>query len=176
MEYEIHSRSRQCHSSGRELQPGEVIYSALIETPKGTTRKDFASENWQGPPEQCLGWWKCTIPLRDPNRVYWAPHSVIWSLFDRLAEDPTRADVRYLLALVMIRRKMIQLEETSRDDDGTETLVVNDPRNNGEIQIPVISVDRQRSQEIERELIELLFSHERPADETGIATESGVAE
>ncbi len=163
MEFDFQTRSKQCSQSGRDLQPGEVVYSCILSNDEGElTRKDFAAENWDGPPENALGWWKVQLPELDPNKIYWAPNSVILSLFEEITSEE-KADLKYVLALLMVRRKILRLEEIERNQDQTETLVLASNKDKTEYLVPVASMSSERVNEIQQELAELLFSHEPPA-------------
>ena len=50
MEYTIQPNSRRCAATGRELQPGERFFSALVEEDRQFVRKDYCRDAWQGPP------------------------------------------------------------------------------------------------------------------------------
>ena len=43
MDYEIQPNSRRCTATGRELQPGERFYSALVEEERRFVRRDIRS-------------------------------------------------------------------------------------------------------------------------------------
>ena len=47
-----------------------------------------------------------------PGRPHWAPNDVMLNYFERLLEDPTAEDARYVLALLLVRRRMLRVEGT----------------------------------------------------------------
>jgi len=77
--------------------------------------------------------------------------------FEHLADRPDKVDVRYVLALLLVRRRVIRLESTLTDDAGHETLVVFCPRNEQECQVVAMLPDDARVAEIQTELSTLLF-------------------
>ena len=101
MDYELQRSTRKCAKSGRDLAAGEVFYSVLSTEGSQVVRHDFAPEVWQGPPDGALGWWKAHAPAAESKakKPHWAPNDVMLQLFDELAEQPDRADMRYVLAL-----------------------------------------------------------------------------
>ncbi len=79
-------------------------------------------------------------------------------LFDELAEQPHRADMHYVLALLLVRRRVLRLEETERDDPARETLLLYCPRRQTEYKVPVVAPDDARADEIQQDLARLLLS------------------
>ena len=158
-EYEIQRFSRHCTTTGRELTPGEEFYSVLNEEGSELVRKDYSAAAWQGPPEQALGWWKSQVPNPNAKKVHWAPNEVMLHFFEELGDDPGRADIRYVLALLLLRRRVFRMEQEERDADGREVLGVYCPRRERSYQVPAAVPDESRVQEIQDELARLLFAH-----------------
>jgi hypothetical protein len=158
MEYERAHCTRRCAATGRDLRPGETIYSVLVAEGANLVRHDYSSEAWKGPPEKAVGWWKSQLPARDGPPVHWAPNDVMLDLLEQLADDPARADMRYVLALLLVRRRVCRLEDTRRDDGDDETLVLFCPKREQEYKVKVATPDEARTQEIQNELAQLLFA------------------
>jgi hypothetical protein len=157
MDFDVQRCSRRCAVSGRELQPGELFYSALIPSGATVVRQDYSLEAWQGPPAEALGWWKSQIPTAETKKTQWAPNDVMLELFDELAGQPDRSDLRYVLTLLLIRRRVFRLEETERDSSGRQTLLVYCPRRQTDYKVPVAMPDGLRAQQIQQSLAQLLF-------------------
>ncbi len=163
VEYDIQRCTRRCHATGRELAPGAVVYSVLMETGGNITRHDYSAEAWQGPPEDALGWWKATIADASSKRMHWAPNDVMLHYFEQLDGNPAKEDVRYVLALLLVRRRIVRVESTEKDAAGTETLVVYSPRNEAEYRVKVAMPPGEREVAIQAELSQLLQGGERGA-------------
>jgi hypothetical protein len=158
MDYEIQRCTRRCAATDRELQPGEEFYSVLVADGAKLVRHDFSVEAWQGPPEGAVGWWKSQVPRPDAKRVHWAPNDVMLHLFDELEQQPARQDMRYVLALLLVRRRVMRLEEEVKEPDGRETLVLYCPRREATYRVPAVMPDEPRTNEIQQELASLLFA------------------
>jgi hypothetical protein len=156
LDYEVHRCSRRCAATDREFAPGEAIYSVLIAEGKDVVRKDYAVGAWTGPPAGAIGWWKGTVPSATNKKVSWAPGEVLIGYFEELANDPARSDVRYLLALLMVRRKHFRQEAIEKEPDGSETLVVFCPRNEQTYRLPAVMPPNDRLAEVQQELLQLL--------------------
>jgi hypothetical protein len=109
VEPSIQRFSRKCSVTGREILPGEVYYSSLQETTTGIQRLDYSASGWQGPPEDCFGWWKSRLPLPSQVRIEWAPESVLIGYLERCLAA-ARWDVLQILALALARRRIVTLE------------------------------------------------------------------
>ena len=159
MDYEVQRCTRHCAITGRELTPGELVYSALLTEGKELVRKDFAADAWQGPPEGAIGWWQSRIPAPDSAKRRWAPNDVMLQLFEELEQQPARQDMRYVLALLLVRRRVMRVEEEERPPEGQEMLVLYCPRREATYHVPVVMPDETRIQEIQDELSRLLFAN-----------------
>ncbi len=157
MDFDVQRFSRHCAVTGRELAPGETFYSVLLPSGANVERQDYSSEAWQGPPEESLGWWKSQVPTGETKKTQWAPNDVMLDLFERLTDSLDNPDMLYVLALLLIRRRVLRLEDTDRDGRGCETLLVYCPRREADFRIPVAMPDAARVEQIQQELAELLF-------------------
>ncbi len=147
--------TRHCAVTERELAPGEVYYAALVEEGDGWKRLDFSVEAWKGPPEGCVGWWKARVPERNAKRRRWAPTDIMLRLLDALADRPDRADMRYVLALFLIRRRLLR-EEENTEESSPDVLTVYSPRLDRTWAIPVVYPAEERVRQIQEELTKLL--------------------
>jgi hypothetical protein len=159
MDYEVQRCSRHCAVTGRDLVAGEEYYSVLTAEGAELVRRDFSKEAWIGPPEGAIGWWKSRIPTPDAKRMHWAPNEVMLQFFEQLEAQPDRQDMRYVLALLLVRRRVMRLEEEEHDEQGRELMVLYCPRREATYQVPVVVPDEARIQQIQEELARLLFAH-----------------
>lgn len=158
IDYEVQRCTRHCAGTGRELQPGEVFYSTLTAEGAEVVRRDYSQEAWQGPPEGTMGWWKSHMPERNAKKLHWAPNDVMLELLESLESQPDKMDMRYVLALLLIRRRVVRLEETERDAMGRETSALYCPRRETTYHVVTAMPNEQRTAEIQQELARLLFA------------------
>jgi hypothetical protein len=158
LDFEIQRFTRHCAATGRELKPGESFYSALVSKGAQVERQDFAVESWTGPPEGTLGWWKSQVPTPSAQKVHLAPNDVMLELLEQWEAVPTRHDSRYVLSLLLVRRRVLRLEETETDDTGTEVSVLYCPRRDCTYRVPAVMPSDERAAEIQDELSKLLFA------------------
>jgi hypothetical protein len=158
MDYEVQRCTRHCATSGRELAPGETVYSTLVAEGGRVVRHDYAQECWSGPPEGVLGWWKGQLPARDAKKLHWAPNDVMLQLLEELEGQLEKGDFRYVLSLLLVRRRVLRPEETETDDAGNEISLLFCPRNEKTYRVTTHQPDERRASEIQQELATLLIA------------------
>jgi hypothetical protein len=155
MDFEVDRCTRRCAVTGRDFEPGESIYSALIVDAGRVVRLDYSADAWTGPPEASLGWWKSQSPTRDAKKSHWAPNDVLLELLDAEAA-PAADDFRYVLSLLLARRRVLRLEQTEKLPDGRDVTVFYCPRNEKTYKIVTEHPSDQRAREIQQQLSQLL--------------------
>jgi hypothetical protein len=156
LDFDIASASRQCAVSGRTFAPGETYFSLLQFNEGAAERRDVSSEAWQGPPEGAFAWWKSQAPHADAARPKLAPQDVLLNLFAELAEKPQELEFRYVLALLLIRRKLLKLEDARRDD-GHEMMLLDCPKLGQQFELPVPVLAPDRIEQLQSRMIDLLY-------------------
>jgi uncharacterized protein YbaR (Trm112 family) len=158
IDYEVQRCTRHCATTGRELQPGEEFYSTLVAEGARVARRDYSIEAWQGPPSGVLGWWKSHIPLRTAKKLHWAPNDVMLDLLENLELQSDKKDMRYVLSLLLVRRRVLRLEESERLEGGSEVSVLYCPRRENTYRVETTMPSDERIAEIQQELAHLLFA------------------
>jgi hypothetical protein len=115
--YQIQTLTRRCCVSGRALQPGEKYHSALLDEAGQLVRRDYAPESWSGPPPGAVGFWAGRVPTAGAVKRPAINDDLLADCFTHLdgATDPDRLNFRYVVALLLMRRKRFRFEETAGD-------------------------------------------------------------
>jgi len=166
LDFEIQRSTRRCAVTDRALEPGDECYSVLEAKGSDVVRKDFCGEAWSGPPEGVIGWWKARIPEVTAKKVKLAPNDVLLQLFDRLVDPPGQEDMRYVLALLLIRRRVLRVETpldfstpaAEQSNADSETLVLYCPKRDVSYTVPVQMPTGERVDEIQQRLSEWLIA------------------
>ena len=161
MDFQIKRTSRHCHATERELKPGETFFSDLVQEDDELVRRDFCEKAWQGPDASSLGWWKAMIPVVEGGRVYWAPRDVLLAYFDSLSGKPQHQPTAYVMALVLVRKRILQLVDSATSTEG-EVLEVRHARDNKTYTVPVVQLTPEQINQIQQELGEQLFMDQPP--------------
>jgi hypothetical protein len=115
-EYKVGRCTRVCHSQSRPLRDGEWYYSVVLESDEEFVRQDYSAESWTGPPENAIGWWKNRMPMSDEKKLVLAPPEVLIDMLRQMEAVPSRAKSRYLLALMLMRRKLVRSAPVETQD------------------------------------------------------------
>lgn len=158
MDFEVGKSTRVCAVSGREIRAGETFHSVLLRDGADVKRLDYAHDAWTGAPPEALAVWTSVMPQREgSHKPKLAPSEVLLRLFGELGGDPSQHDLRYVLTLMLIRRRLLRLEET-KSADGSETMVLFCPRDEQTYEVAVTTPAEPRVQEIQDYLTSLLFA------------------
>jgi hypothetical protein len=171
LDFEIQRSTRRCAATDRALEPGELCYSMLEVQGADVVRKDFAASAWSGPPEGAFGWWKSRVPEPHAKKIKLAPNEVLLELFDQLAEQPESDDMRYVLALLLVRRRVLRLDSPALPAAkplpvaGVQTMTVFCPLREATYEVTEVMPSDERIDEIQQQLGELLVSGAEPVVE-----------
>ena len=156
LDFDVAHCSRRCSVSGRALVAGEHYFSTLHMEQGAPVRRDFAADAWRGADDKAIAWWRSRVPDGNEARPKLAPSDVLLNLFAELAEAPAEAEFRYVLGLLLLRRKLVKLDETRRDAAG-EVMTLECPRREERFELRVAAPPTERAAELERRLVELLY-------------------
>ncbi len=134
--YELTRSQGQCVFTGRTLEPGEAYISTLVEAdPAGESsaaaalgfkRMDVSMEAWsQGHrPERLFGHWKSIVPQPNQKKKVFVDDEVLMGLLRRLAEadQPQRIAFRFVLALILMRKKLVRYDGTEKRSETVAVL------------------------------------------------------
>ena len=155
-DWEIKSRAHQCSRTGREFVEGEFFYTLLIREGEGFRREDLSEEAWKERNDniQPFSFWRSKYDPPAPPPAEPLPRDNAEGLLRRLIQenDPAYANVRYILALMLERKRVIRPLESSDDD-----MLVYEHLSTGETLVlanPKLSFDR--IPEVQREVSDLL--------------------
>ena len=186
--WHIRSRARACAATERPFEDGEKIMTALFPDPEssGYLRKDFSMEAWKAhtaEDEKAFCFWKTVYhaPVAGAEKQDAFKKESPEELLRRLVEEEEEhtENVRYILAVMLERKKVLRETDTQRTPSGI--LRVYEHRKLGDVFIvrdPDIPLDQV--EKVQEEVIVLLESggriveeepefpaeHETPGDDT----------
>jgi hypothetical protein len=116
-EYQIQPSTRHCAVTGRELQPGEKCFTVLLDDGGTLVRRDYSADAWQGPPEGAFSFWAGRVANPEVRRKAVIDDDLLLDCFRRLdgEADPGRVRFRYVVALLLMRRRRLKFEEARRE-------------------------------------------------------------
>jgi hypothetical protein len=158
------------------LIPGDVYFSALVVAGNDFARQDYSVAAWQGPPEECIGWWRSRIPTRENLQPRLAPTDVILNIFEALEDRPAEMTFRYLLGLLLLRRKVLRREDARRDSTGREILTMHCQRRQKDYDLVVAEPEPEHAAKLQEQLVKLLYASSETDTRLQATTISELAE
>lgn len=164
-EYKVNRCSRQCYAEKRPLKEGEWYYSCVIVNQDDECeRRDYSSDAWSGPPEGCVGHWKNRMPLSGEKKLVLAPRGVLIDLLRQMGELPEQAKTRYLLAIILLRRRFVRIcdqqpaEFVDPDSTGeTRWMHLEVVEDGSEISVAEYTIARSETETLSESLNDLLY-------------------
>jgi hypothetical protein len=154
-EYKIGAPSRHCHTCERVFGVGDEYYSVVVETAQEDhlARQDFCPGCWNPDAGTYFSFWKARVPeleaaaQRGPRLV---DLGRLLQLFEHLADSPDEQAqrFRYVLALVLMRKRRLKIVESRRIAGGRgEALTLRETGSERryEVSCPSISDEEIRS-------------------------------
>lgn len=128
MDWEISKTALVCASCSTTFAEGQEIVSVLYDEPNGFMRKDYCAACRPEPNGgAAFSFWRTRIPPSDAPVRRFVDDDVLRDLFRRLEghDDPRKRNFRYVLALLLMRKKLLKFQQFRRDENG-DTLLLQD--------------------------------------------------
>ena len=156
-DYQIQPNTRQCALTGRELKVGERFYTALLEEGDRFRRRDYSGEAWQGPPPGAFSFWTGVVPPPEDSRKPRFDDDLLEECFHRLEGqlDPSRVNFRYVVALLLIRRRRFKFEQTI-SEGGAERMCVRCARLGTKYQVTNPRLTEEEMSQVQDEVFQVL--------------------
>lgn len=118
-QWEVAKCGGVCAATGRTMEPGEEHWAVLFEDGESFRREDFSVEAWDGPPDGAFCFFKTRVPVKEKKRRLLVDDEVLINFFTRLAgeNEETRIHFRFVLALILMRKRLLKYEETDRSTE-----------------------------------------------------------
>jgi len=176
-EYKLGRRNPECAATGAPFEEGDEIVSAVFEAGEGFERRDYKAEAWTGD-EGAHSFWRARIPVKqeDERRL---DYDLALEFFRKLVkeDDPERAGLRFVLGLLLGRKRRLKLKGFSKRKDGSEVLnlVLRGDEEDEALSVDVPDLDEEGRAALQSELNRLFGIDEGGGEEPeeGAAPESG---
>lgn len=158
MEWEIKRGSNGCLLCNKDFSEGEEYYSALFDESKTFVRKDFCPLCWnKGKAGEEFSFWKTKVPKKDKPAQTMINIEVLLDMFIKLEgnNENHQKNLRYVLALYLIRKKVFKLKSLKRQD-GEEVVVLSYPKEDREFNVLNPRLKEEEIESITAEMSQLL--------------------
>jgi hypothetical protein len=119
----------KCAATGEEIPHATPAIAALceLEEDEGFVRFDYSIEAWEkgDRPDRLFSHWRYTTPEEGKKPDIVIDEAVLVDLFERLDGDerPQRIAFRYIIALVLLRKRKLKLVGREQADGGETWLL-----------------------------------------------------
>lgn len=120
-DFEIGRSGGRCHGCQQALPEESEFHSAVFELGNGFERRDFCGACWQGPPTDSFCHFRTKLQTRQARQRVLVDDNVLLDFFQRLGEDSDDAvkrDFRFVLSLILLRRRLLKFDKTIRGPQG----------------------------------------------------------
>lgn len=164
--WHIARSSRTCAHSGAAIEAGDVFYSALVERDDSFERLDFSTTSWPDVDKvPFFSYWKNKAAGETGERKQPVDYDRLLAFFDKLegAEEPGKRLLRYVLALILTRKRRLRLDDMSQTEAG-DRILLHDRRSGGRA-LEIIAPEASRDElEKTQEKLNQLFDCDFDAD------------
>jgi hypothetical protein len=158
--YDVSRPHGKCFVSGSAIEPGTKFIAALRETPAGFERLDIALDAFAAfDRKDVLAFWQTIMPSpQQVKKKLFVDDQVLCELFERLAAttEPAKLNFRFVLGLILMRKRMIIYESTSIADDGREMWKVRFRGRDDLLDLVNPKLDESQVAEVSQQLGEIL--------------------
>ncbi|MCI0586027.1 MAG: hypothetical protein L0323_04195 [Planctomycetes bacterium] len=183
--WKIARRARACASCGRGFEEGEAHFS-LLRLEGGIERLDRCVACFQAAPASPGEFYWKTRYARDPRRRLAIDVEALREAFSRMPAEGAEPGLRYLLALLLTRKRVFRLLETRRGEAGggggaggeqPDRLILSPGKGSPErLEVVVPEMTPERVEELRRQLRALLGIEEPGAGGDAPDAQGGAVE
>lgn len=156
-DWQMPRRHDACVACAASFEIGAYFRAYLYETPAGYERRDFCLGCTPAEPCEPIGSWRARRPEPSTRRVRAFDREAVLGFFQSLAgaESPEKLQFRFVLALLLWRKRMLKFE-SSEVCDGVDTWVFLLPATGERCRVGRPDLDETRIEELSRQVEDLL--------------------
>ena len=154
MDWKFSKRGQVCQGCRKDFGPDDFVFSAILDDGEMLVRRDVCETCWE-PGDDVFSFWRHKVaPPAEPRL---ADRSALMTIFSNLARADTerKRDFRYVLALALMRRRVLKPFSTRRDD-GREIWVLRHPRDDSRHDVEVRPMTEERIQSLVSEVTQVI--------------------
>lgn len=158
-DWEIKGRAEKCAVTERPFEDGEYFYTLLFHDKEGFRRMDLSEKAWQERNDnvQPFSFWRSKFEPPQAAPPETLPKETAEDLLRRymLEDDPQHANARYILGLMLERKRI--LKQIEAKDDGTGRVLIYEHTKTGEVfVIPDPELKLDQIAEVQTQVAELI--------------------
>ena len=161
-DYNISKHGGQCSRCEKALEPAAAIVTTIWEDDEDFLRKDFCAECWGSDAGEDgvkpFGVWHTKVPTPQEKKKLFIDDELLVNFFERLADEqePARINFRFVLALVLMRKRLLIYDRSDTDADGEELWTMHLRGDDGKHMVVNPQMDEEQTAEVSEKLGEIL--------------------
>ena len=165
-EYNISKTSGQCSKCGNQLAVGQEFVAVVKEVSEDLSRLDFCMPCWEVSGQHndptFVGIWHTKVPQHQEKKRQFVDNELLVDFFTRTetAQDATKVSFRYVLALVLMRKKLLVYDGMQKDAAGAEVWLTHLRGSEQVYHVIDPKMDEEKIAEVSRRLDEILPSND----------------
>ena len=120
-DWTISKSSHACSVTGKTFEVGDDYYSALQENDDSFARFDFSPEAWENTDKsRFFSFWRAKVTPENEKKKLVIDVEAFYTFFASLeeAESENKRLFRYLVALILTRKRVLRLDEIEKTPEG----------------------------------------------------------
>lgn len=158
-EWDIQSRADACTACQRAFADKEAYHTLLSMDASGYARRDLCGACFAGATRDgVISYWQGEYKLPPPPPPEAIQKETAETLLRKLVEstDPTHSAARYILAVMLERKRLLKHRDTVQEESGTELLVYEHARTGESFTIPDPKLRLDQLAQVQEEVSALL--------------------
>lgn len=160
-EWNIKRGDQKCVDCSRGFEEKEEYFSALYDENRQFLRRDFCLRCWEAKGDgeekkKAFSFWRTRVPVKAEEKKV-VDDEIVMNFFLRLQgeTEPTKVNFRYVLALLLMRKKILKLDDIRYDDKG-EALVLKHREEGTEYVVYNPQLSEEQVQQVTEEVGQIL--------------------
>src|SRR5438132_2976093 len=179
-DWTIQHRSTQCAATGRPFADGEYFYTLLFYKKGEFHREDLSEEAFKDRKNtvEPFSFWRAKFeppPPAQPDAVNKQTAEDLLRTY-MLESGPEHSNARYILALMLERKRLLKEVEVKRGDDGSLTRIYENGKTGEVFVIPDPELRLDQVEELQAQVAGLLGAPAQAATSAPALVENGAAD
>jgi hypothetical protein len=159
-EWDIKGRAECCSATGRSFEAGEHFYTLLFIENGGFRREDLCEDAWNQRNDNIrpFSFWRSRFEPPPPPEPAPIERATAEDLLRRFMQEPDsrHTNARYILALMLERKRLLKPIEEKESDDGRRILIYEHVKTGEVFVIPDPALRLDQTAAVQNEVAELL--------------------
>jgi len=165
-EWDIQPRSNSCSACGQPFGEKQVYHTLLGMAAEAYTRRDLCSACVANAVRDgVISYWQGEYKLPPPPAPEAIQKETAETLLRKLVEstDPSHASARYILAVMLERKRILKHRDTATDANGTDLLIYEHAQSGESFTVPDPHLRLDQLEEVQQRVAELLQPAQKKA-------------